>query len=133
MPVKAERRLAERKSVDSIQISELTSLTNYVVLAHRGEIVDASITGFLLRVDRKELIPKELKGNLNMDSMIGQQVVMYLPQMNLDLDGRVIRTEHLGRGIFEIAIDFSEEVPDYWRECLIELLPGPGEMDLSKS
>lgn len=128
MRAKAERRLAERKSVDAIQVSELTSLSNYMVLAHRGEIVDASTTGFLLRVHRKELIPQELKGHLSMDSVVGQQVVMYLPQMNLDLDGRVVRTEHLGKGVFEVAIDFSDEVPDYWRECLIDLLPGPGEL-----
>lgn len=49
--------------------------------------------------------------------------------MNLDLDGTVNRTLHKGRGNFEIAIEFSRDVPEYWRECLIDLLPAPGEME----
>lgn len=132
--MKADRRLADRKSVDSIEVSDITSLSNYKVLVKKGRIVDASISGLLIHVDRQDLIPKELKSNLSLDSLVGQQVVLFLPQMNLDLDGTVNRTSHKGRGIFEIAIVFSRDVPEYWRECLIDLLPAPGEMgDAAKS
>ena len=48
--------------------------------------------------------------------------------MNLDLDGRVVRASHIGRGAFEIALEFSEDIPEYWRECLVDLLPEPGEI-----
>lgn len=125
----AERRVAERKSVDAVTVSDITSLSNYTVIAKYGYVVDASSSGFLLHIDREDLIPKEFRQNLTLQELIGQQVVLYLPQMNLDLDGAITRADHKGQGVFEIAITFSAEVPEYWRECLVDLLPSPGEID----
>ena len=132
MSVKVDRRMANRKPVDQIEVTEITSLSNYKVLVKKGFIVDASSTGLLLQVERKDLIPQDLKTNLCLDSLVGQQIVLFLPQMNLDLDGTVNRTVHKGKGIFEIALVFSKEVPEYWRECLIDLLPFPGELKEKK-
>lgn len=126
--VKAERRMAERKHLEKVVVTELTSLSNYQVIASRGIIVDASVNGFLLSIYRKDLVPEDLRNNLTIEHILGQQLAMFLPQMNLDLDGRVIRTQHKGNGYFEVAIEFSNDVPEYWRECLIDLLPGPGEI-----
>ena len=126
--MKAERRIAARKVVDFIHVAELTSLSNSAVIAHEGVIIDASQSGFLLRIERTQLIPKELRENLVLNTLVNQQVVMYLPQMNLDLDGTVTRASHVGKGSFEIAITFSEDVPEYWRDCLVDLLPAPGEI-----
>jgi hypothetical protein len=61
MGLKAERRIKDRKAVDSIAITELTSLDKYLVIAQDGIIIDASPKGFLLQVDRKDLVPEELK------------------------------------------------------------------------
>ena len=124
----AERRIATRKVVDLIHVSELTSLSNYAVLARTGVIVDASQSGFLLKVERTQLLPKELRENLSMQELVGHQVVMFLPQMNLDLDGTITRADHIGKGQFEIAIRFSPDTPEYWRDCLVDLLPAPGEI-----
>jgi hypothetical protein len=126
--MKAERRIAARKVVDLIQVAELTSLSNYAVIAREGTIVNASRTGFMLKLDRKDFALKELRENLSLEELVGHQVVMYLPQMNLDLDGTVTRAEHIGKGLFQVAVTFSPEVPEYWRECLVELLPAPGEI-----
>lgn len=123
----AERRIAARKAVDPILVAELTSLKKYKVLARAGNIIDASTSGLLMTVNRKDLVPKELRENLSLEELVGEHVVMYLPQMNLDLDGTVTRADHIGKGIFEIAITFSSEVPLYWRECLVDLLPELGE------
>ncbi|MCB0362883.1 MAG: hypothetical protein KDD35_09175 [Bdellovibrionales bacterium] len=132
MPAKAERRSADRKSVGKIEVAEVTSLSNYKVLIKKGIIVDASITGLLIRIERADLVPDELKSNLTLDSIVGQQIVLFLPQMNLDLDGTVNRTHHKGKGVFEVAIVFSDDVPEYWRECLIDLLPSPGELETDR-
>jgi hypothetical protein len=129
----AERRIAERKEVASIEVAELTSLAHYRVIARAGQIVDASTSGILMHINRKDLVPKELRENLSLHELLGQHVVMFLPQMNLDLDGRITRADHKGRGMFEIGIQFSEEVPLYWRECLIELLPAPGEIEAEET
>ena len=126
---KANRRVRERKVVDEIVVSELTSLSSYNILAHTGIIVDASASGFLLSLDRKQFAAKDLRDSLSLDSLIGHQVVMFLPQMKLDLDGTIVRTEHKGKGRFELAITFSADVPEYWRDCLVDLLPAPGEIE----
>jgi hypothetical protein len=124
----ANRRIATRKVVDFINVSELTSLSSYGVIAHECVIVDASQSGFLMKLDRAQLLPAEYRDNMNMQSLVGHQVVMYLPQMNLDLDGTVTRAVHVGKGKFEVAVTFSEDVPEYWRDCLVDLLPAPGEI-----
>lgn len=134
--MKAERRVAARKIVDFIHIAELTSLSNYAVIAREGVIIDASQSGFLMRVERSSLVPKDLRHNLSLSCLIGNHVVMFLPQMNLDLDGTITRADHIGKGHFEIAVTFSADVPTYWRDCLVELLPAPGEIldeDISKN
>lgn len=126
--MKAERRVAARKVVDFIHVAELTSLSSYSVIAHEGIIIDASRSGFLLRIARTQLVPKEFRENLTLEALLGHQVVMYLPQMNLDLDGTITRAAHVGKGSFEIAVTFSADVPEYWRDCLVDLLPAPGEI-----
>ena len=125
----AERRVSSRKIVDTIHVCDLTSTNTYTVIASDGYIVDASALGFLLQLSRKDLLSKDLKENLTLDSLVGQNVVLYLPEMNLGLDGTISRTAHTGKGIFEIAVEFSDDIPDYWRECLVDLLPKPGELD----
>lgn len=125
---KLDRRVAARKVVDFIHVNEVTSLSSYLVIAHDAVIIDASQSGFLLRIDRSKLVPKEYRENLSMVNLVGQQVVMYLPQMNLDLDGTVTRADHVGKGQFQVACTFSSETPEYWRDCLVELLPAPGEI-----
>jgi len=127
--MKAERRIAERKSTEHIEVTELTSLLQYRVIARAAKIIDVSTSGMMMVLDRKDLVPKDLRDNLTLKELLGQHVVMYLPQMNLDLDGRIIRADHVGKGLFEIGLQFSEEVPLYWRECLIDLLPTPGEFE----
>ena len=124
----AERRIASRKIVDFIHVAELTSLSGYTVIAHEAVIIDASQSGFLMSIERKQLVPKDFRDNLSLDKLVGHQVVMYLPQMNLDLDGTVTRAKHTGKGRFELAVTFSPEVPEYWRDCLVDLLPAPGEI-----
>lgn len=96
----AERRIIDRKTVDSIHVSEITSLHSYQLIASEGYIVDASARGFLMVVTRKDLVPQEFRDNLNLDSLIGTILCLYLPQMNLDLDGKVVRAKHIGRGVF---------------------------------
>lgn len=124
----AERRITDRKIVDSIHVAEITSLNSYLLIAREGYIVDASTRGLLMVVTRKDLVPKELRDNLSLDELVGKDLCLYLPQMNIDLDGTVVRANHIGRGVFEIALEFSNEIPEYWRECLVDLLPEPGEI-----
>ena len=122
----AERREHDRKITGEVSFSELTSLTNYLQIASQGLVVDASISGFLITIDRNDILLPELRDTLSLQNLIGQHVCLFLSQMNIDLDGHIIRADHLGKGLFEIAIEFTDDVPEYWRACLFDLLPTDG-------
>jgi hypothetical protein len=125
--MRSEKSRAPRKQVNFIAVKNLATLEPFTVISKEAEIVDASSTGFLLYVNRKHLVPKHLRANLSLKPLEGERIMLKIEDMNLDIDGLISRTKFIGNGIFEIAIDFSEDAPEYWRECLIELLPSSDE------
>ena len=127
--MKTEQRESQRKQLHTINIESLTSLDQFSLLARTGKIVDASATGFLLHIDRKDFVPKVLRDNLSIECIHDERVKMSIREMNLEVDGKIARTKLIGKGVFEIAIDFSDTAPAYWRECLLDLLPVPGEFE----
>lgn len=126
---KMKRRMAPRKATTPISVSYLTSLDNFTKIARDCEVVEASSSGILMHVKREHLIPTALRRTLNLDMLIGDKVFMRLEDMNLEISGTIARTQLLGKAGFLIAVDYSDDAPKYWRECLIELLPTPGEID----
>jgi len=123
-----KRRIAPRKEVAPIHVSSFTSLSNFAKISHKAELIQASSSGFLLLVKREDLIPSSLRGNLTIDALIGDRVFIRLQDMNLEVSGVITRTKLLGKQGFNVAIDYSDEAPEYWRECLMDLLPQPGEI-----
>ncbi len=126
---KINRRLAPRKEVSPLHVAHLTSLDDFAKLARNCEVIEASANGLLLQVQREDLIPSSLRKTLNIDALIGDRVFMHLEEMNLEISGVITRTKLLGKKGFHIAVDYSEDAPEYWRECLMDLLPGPGELE----
>lgn len=122
------RRSAPRKDVTPIEITSVASLENLTKIAKGGQLVEASTSGFLLIVSRESLVPIEYRRNLNLDSLVGHKILIHLKELNLEISGRVARTKLRGKG-FEIGVDYSDDAPEYWRECLVDLLPAPGEME----
>lgn len=125
----ANRRVAPRRDISPLAVSSVASLENLAKVARYGEIVEASITGFLLVVKREDLVPTALRRSLNIDTLVGQKVILHLPQMNIEVSGVIARTKLLGKKGYEIGIDYTDDSPEYWRECLLDLLPVPGEFD----
>lgn len=123
------RRSAPRKDITPLTVSSVSSMENLARVAKGGMIVEASISGFLLLVDRDDLVPIEFRRNLNIDALVGHKVLIHLNELNLEISGRVARTRFAGKSGFEIGIDYSDDAPEYWRECLVDLLPAPGELD----
>lgn len=124
-----KNRSAPRRAIEPLLVSSVSLMDNLSKLARTGEIVDASITGFLLLVKREDLVPLEYRRNLSLEKLVGSTILIYLPQMNLEISGKVTRTKLVGKQGFEIGVDYSEDSPQYWRECLLDLLPFPGELD----
>ncbi len=125
----ANRRAAPRKSVTGLEIKNITALEPFSILARKGVLVDASSTGILIRVERKDLVPRTLRQNLSIAPIEGEHVVFNIREMDLEMDGKVARTRFVGNQTFEIAIDFTDEAPEYWRQSLVDLLPNKGEFD----
>jgi hypothetical protein len=127
--VKSSGRSGPRRNINPITVSSMSSLENLSKICRGGEIVDASISGFLLIVKREDLVPAHLRKNLNIDSIVGTRVFLHLPQLDIEISGRISRTKLMGKKGYAVGIDFSEDAPEYWRECLLDLLPRPGEID----
>lgn len=125
----ASHRKAPRKELSPRAISSMASLENLAKLARGGEVVQVSSSGILLLVRREDLVPSHLRQNLTIDSLLGSRVLIHLKELDLEISGTVRRTRYIGKKGFEIGIDYSEDAPEYWRECLVDLLPAPGEID----
>ncbi|WP_413289266.1 hypothetical protein [Bdellovibrio sp. HCB337] len=107
----------------------ITSLADFTKIAKNCEIVEASATGLLLLIKREDLLPSSLRQSLNLDVLLGESIFMHLEDMNLEISGSIARTQLLGKKGFHVAVDYSEDAPEYWRECLMDLLPIPGELE----
>lgn len=122
-------RSAPRKDLIPVLVSSISSLETLSKIAREAEIVQASSSGFLVLLKRENLVPLNLRRNLSLEALLGSKVILQLPQMNLQVSGTIVRTQLVGKTGYELAIDYSEDAPDYWRECLFDLLPAPGELD----
>lgn len=123
------RRSAPRKDVAPVSVSLVSSLENLSKIARGGFLVEASVSGFLLIIPRDQLVPMEFRRNLNLDSLLGHKILVHLKDLNLEISGRVARTRLRGKVGFEVGVDYSDDAPEYWRECLVDLLPAPGELE----
>lgn len=121
-------RSAPRKEINrssaQLTLDTFSSLENLEKLAKYGEIVEASASGILINFKREDFLKKELRTNLNLDSLIGHKVYFTIHEMDLEISGTVVRTKFLGKKEgFQIAVDYSSDAPEYWRECLMDLIP----------
>lgn len=92
-------------------------------LAKYGQIIEASSTGILVKFKRTDFVANELKSNLNLDLLLGKNIYLNIHEMNLEISGQIARTQFLGKEGFLVAIDYTIDAPEYWRECLMDLLP----------
>ncbi len=122
-----KHRSAPRKPISKelakLTLDSFSSLDSLQKLAKFGQIVEASSSGILLRFKRDDFVAKELRTNLNIDHLVGQSVFFNIHEMDLEISGKVARTRFLGKDGFVIAIDYTADAPEYWRECLMDLLP----------
>lgn len=116
-------RSAPRKDLVKLTLDNFSSLESLQKLARYGQIMEASSTGILIKFNREDFVAKELKGTLNIDSLIGKNVYFQIHEMNLEISGTVARTQFKGKEGFYVAVDYTEDAPEYWRECLMDLLP----------
>ena len=123
------QRAAPRSEIEPLHVSSVSSLKDLRKVFKDARIMQASISGILLHVRRTDLVPDELRTNLSLEPLVGETLLVYIEPMNLEISGKVVRTKFLGKDGFHVALDYSADAPEYWRECLMDLLPRPGEFD----
>jgi hypothetical protein len=127
--MKAERRVGKRKTVSPLSLDTIADLETLTKIARGGIIIDASASGLLIRLRREDLIPTILRTALSLDALINTELSIHIHSMNLEITGTVKRTKLVGKRSFEVGVTFSDGAPLYWRECLVDLLPSPEEME----
>lgn len=126
---KSKHRKNSRKSVHPLEISRIVLGHNQARLATGGTLVEVSESGFRLLVDRKDFQSSKFRSNLDLSDLVEEIIWIHLDDLDLVIEGTIKRTRFLGKGIFEVGVDYSDSAPDYWRECLVDLLPRPNELD----
>lgn len=122
-------RKSSRKKTHPIQLSKIVLGNNQIRFASGGALVEVSSNGFKIILNRDELCIQKYRQQLNLDDLVGEEIWIHLLDLDLVIDGIVKRTKFLGKGVFEIGIDYSHTAPDYWRDSLVDLLPNPQEFD----
>jgi hypothetical protein len=122
------RRRYDRKLLDPIHVTDIKAPGKSIILAHRGTILNASAGGLLIRIGHSDLNADILRHTIPLHTLEGGPVVMTILEMALTIEGKVVRTDQVAPEWCDIAIDFTDNAPPYWRECLAELLPSLGEM-----
>lgn len=120
----APRKKIGKTSNSMLSLDTFSSLDNLQKFAKYGKIIEASSTGILINFKRTDFVAKELRTTLNIDQLIGKNVFFHIHEMDLEISGTVTRTKFLGKDEgFIVAVDYTTDAPEYWRECLIDLLP----------
>ncbi len=122
-----EKREYGRKLLDPIHVTDIQVIDRFMTLARYGTVLNASATGLLIEVQRNDLSPELQHNELTLDVMKGEDVMMKVVEMSLEIDGQIVRADETAQGNYTIAIDFAANAPAYWRECFAELLPQRGE------
>ncbi|ETW99781.1 MAG: hypothetical protein ETSY1_13695 [Candidatus Entotheonella factor] len=123
-----EKREYDRKLLDPIHVTDIQVIDRFITLARYGTVLNASATGLLIEIQRNDLSPEFQDHELTLDNIKGDDVMMKVVEMSLEIDGKIIRAHETAKGSYEMAIDFAANAPAYWRECFAELLPQQGEL-----
>lgn len=127
MKTQRKYRAAPRKEVGKelakLTLDSFSSLDSLQKLAKYGQIIEASSSGILIKFKRDDFVAKELRTNLSIDQLVGQNIFFNIHEMDLEITGKVARTKFLGKEGFVVAVDYTADAPEYWRECLMDLLP----------
>ena len=109
----------EKKYTDPYNVfTDIVSLSKKEILSRRSQLAGVTKEGLTVHSNKKFfLIPeKEFSRFLN------QPVELFLSQYEIPFYGVITKICPLKKDLFEICIDFMENTPLYYRECVKDLL-----------
>ena len=113
----------QRKNVAQVDVLNVKNISTGEVYFSRASIVDVSPTGLLLRIQREHILTVPLRSTLTWATLVNISVGFTIEVMDTYIEGIITRSKPEGKGEFLLAVDFREDAPEYWRNCLVDLLP----------
>src|ERR1700733_7986852 len=114
-----DRKFRKLTQIDVLNVKNVESGEVYFA---RATLVDVSPTGLLLHVERENILAMNLRSTLTLSHLTGAGIGFTIEVMDTYVEGIVVRTKLEGQGAFIVAMDFREDAPEYWRNCLVDLL-----------
>ncbi len=115
MRISKTRRSAERERHVS---TDIVSLAQQEVLSRHSYLAGATKKGLTVHSDKKFfLIPEK-----DFLKFLNCPVELFLSQYEIPFYGIITKICPLKKTLFEINVDFMENTPLYYRECMADLL-----------
>lgn len=121
--VKTRRLEPQRKTVRQVTLRDVQNLKTGSTYFKRATVLDVSSTGILMSVKREDIVDKKLRSVLTFETIHQEPVGFHIEMMETYMEGIVVRSKMNGKGQFQIAIDFREDAPKYWRQAFFDILP----------
>ena len=109
----------EKEAIGRYNIStDIISLTKQEILSRHSHLAGVTKKGLTVHSDKKYfLVPeKEFSNFLN------HPVELFLSQYEIPFYGIITKICSIRESLFEISVDFTENTPLYYRECVADLL-----------
>ena len=106
-----------------IKVASIALAEEEKLVVKKAFVSNLSPLGFKLVFHNQNFISDSLKFHLHFYALLQKELCMYIPDMEMDLDGIVTDVRYLEDGKWEVSIEFSPSAPQYWRECLCDLWP----------
>lgn len=99
-------------------LTDIVSLSGQETLSRANQLASASVKGLRVYSDKKGfLIPTK-----DFSKILNHPVELFLSQYELKFHGVIKKIQAIEKDLFEIQIDFTEDTPHYYRECVEDLL-----------
>ena len=108
----------KKQKTDTRVLTDIVSLSKKAILSQKSLLSGADCKGLIFYSDKSHLlVPKT-----EIPSFLNQPVKLFLSQYELIFYGIVKSVKAVQRRGFEICVDFTENTPFYYRECVADLL-----------
>ena len=98
--------------------TDIISLSEKVILSNYSELASVTRRGLVFHSPKKFLpIPKR-----DILKFLNQPVELFLSHYEIPFFGVLKNIFEIEEDIFEISVDFTEDTPLYYRECVEDLL-----------
>ena len=112
-----------------VKACSITLFNEENILVKRAFVSKVTPSGFTLTFNCRDLVLSQVRDhsfsseNGGLGFLLYRNIRIYIPEMDIDLEGNTVALSSLEAGNFALQIEFLPESPKYWGECLQDLWP----------